>query len=184
MVAATPKPSSPIIERPVRPAAAEISPAIELSNEPMHSLDRIGTRKVERVVIGESDIPANVVVSDAPLEKKQYHEEESNDLEETTERAVFKTEPLESENKGQAPVEEMKLTNDYCEVDNKPHGDLSQHYYNPSFGEETSIRDEEMPEFDMNTSLPLAKPQMAESRKVKGKKSRFNILGWFKKSKS
>ena len=184
-VGASPKPS-PIIEKPARQTISEIAPAVELSSEPIGTLDKIGTRKVEKVVIDENDIPANVVVSDVPAEKKQYHEPEEakDDFEETTERAVFKTEPLEGENKSQPGHEEIKLTNDYCEVDNKQHGDMSDHYYNPSFGEETAIRDDEMPEFNMNSSLPLAKPQMAESRKVKNKKSKFNLMGWFKKPKS
>jgi signal recognition particle receptor subunit beta len=183
VIIGAPSKPSPIVEKPVKQHAAEISPAVELSNEPVHTFDKIGTRKVERVIIGENDIPANVVVSDTPVEKKSYHEQEKDDFEETTERAVFKTEPLESESKTQVP-EEMKITNDYCEVENKPQSEIGDHYYNPSFGEETSIRDDEMPEFNMNSSLPLAKPQMAESRKVKNKKSKFNIMGWFKKSKS
>lgn len=181
LVGATPRPS-PIIEKPSRPVAGEISPAVEVASEPISIFDRIGTSKIEPVVIGENDIPANVVISDTPVEKKLYQEPENNNFEETTEKAVFKTEPLESDNKHQSAGEEIRLTNDYCEVDSKPNSNHSQHYYNPSFGEETAIRDEEMPEFDMNSSMPLAKPQMAESRKVKGKKSRFNILGWFKKS--
>jgi mutual gliding-motility protein MglA len=185
VVAAQTRPS-PIIERPVKQSVAEITPAVELSAEPINTFDKIGTRKVERVVIGENDIPANVVVSDAPVEKKSYHEPEAekDDFEETTERAVFKTEPLENENKNHIVPDEIKLTNDYCEVEQKPHSDTAEHYYNQSYGEETVIRDDEMPEFNMNSSMPLAKPQMAESRKVKNKKSKFNIMGWFKKSKN
>ena len=172
------------IERPARVAAEEIAPAVEVPNEAIGSFDRIGTRKVESVAMTENDSPGNVVVSDHPPEKRPFHEEmrDNHDLEETTEKAVFKTESLENENKGNYAADDIKLTNDYCEVDSKAPSRTPKSYYESTFGEETVIRDEEeIPEFDMKSSMPLAKPQMAESRKVKGKKSRFNILGWFKK---
>ncbi len=162
----------------VEPVAA----AVEVPEPEVHSGDRIGTRKVEAAIIGDSEIPARVVVSDAPVEKKPAHEEHRNgdNLEETTERAVLQGERTDTAIKTPVEPEELSLTNDYCEVDSKPQPEAPKYVYGRTLIEDDS---DSVSEIDLKGPMMLAKPQMAESRKVKGKRGRFNILGWFKKSK-
>jgi signal recognition particle receptor subunit beta len=157
-----------------------ISPAVEVPQPRIKSSDKIGTNNVESAVI--SDIPARVVVSDAQDDQNNEHEEAKPhyDLEETTERAVIRDEPVEADTQSPVETENIGITNDYQDVD--PHVQSAQTKVWPSYGGESGDSDD-MNNIKMKSSLPLRKPQMAESRKVRNKGSKFSLFGWLKKSK-
>ncbi len=167
----------------------------ELSDK---SSDRIGTSQVESAAISVSDtpsraatpdmpsraagsdIPARVVVSDAPDDSDRDHEESGpgNDFEETTERAVIQGEPAESGTKGVDVPQEPGLTHDFADSDYQTQDGETKLWGSPVSGSKFN----ELSDLNLNSHLPLRKPQMAESRKVKNK-GKFNLFGMFKKSK-
>jgi mutual gliding-motility protein MglA len=171
-----------IIEAPQVIKPEIMARGVELGETGIKSGDKIGTRSIESSVI--SDIPGRVVVSDSPDDKNHHHDEpEAPDhLEETTERAVIQGEPLESTPKNINVGQDFGLTHDYSDVEPKP--DVAQTNAWPNYGGGFSEdEDDELADINLKSSLPLRKPQMAESRKVKNKTGKFNIFGWFKKSK-
>jgi mutual gliding-motility protein MglA len=174
--------SPKIIEVPQPTKPEVIAQGVELNESRVQAGDKIGTRSVETSVI--SDIPARVVVSDSQDDKNHPHDETetADHLEETTERAVIQGEPLESGTKNIVVGQDFGLTHDYSEVEVKP--DVAQTSAWPNYGGGFSDDDDdELADINLKSSLPLRKPQMAESRKVKNKTGKFNIFGWFKKSK-
>jgi signal recognition particle receptor subunit beta len=179
-----PKPPAPAFTEPIEspaPIKSEvISPAVEVPQPRIRSSDMIGTNNVESAVI--SDIPARVVVSDAPEDTSNDHEQVKphEDLEETTEKAVIKDEPVELDTRSPIQTEDLKLTNEYHDVD--PHAQTAETRVWPSYGRGFGESDE-MSNINLKSSLPLRKPQMAESRKVKNKGGKFSLFGWLKKSK-
>jgi mutual gliding-motility protein MglA len=171
-----------IIEAPQPVKSEVIAQGVELGESRVQAGDKIGTRSVETSVI--SDIPGRVVVSDSPEEKGHPHDEPEtvDHLEETTERAVIQGEPLESGGKNINVSQDFGLTHDYSEVDAK--ADVAQTNAWPNYGGGFSDdEDDELADINLKSSLPLRKPQMAESRKVKNRTGKFNIFGWFKKNK-
>jgi mutual gliding-motility protein MglA len=163
-----------------------VASGVELPGQNIFNDDKIGTRKVESVTIAEQEVAANVVVSDHRDEKKLSREEvgKNGDLEETTERAVLHGDTPETESK--TVESELGMTNDYCEVEAKSKPNPAKYYYDSLPGNSDSFNEEDtaISNFDLKSSLPLAKPQMAESRKVKGRRGGFNIFGWFKRNKN
>jgi signal recognition particle receptor subunit beta len=188
--APAPKPERPRV--PQAPAmAAEVSApsegvrAVEVPLEPSRSKsrDRIGTQDVEPAIIKDPDTPGNVVVSDGADEPKPYYEipEEKDDLEETTERSVLHNDFHETGTKKSPDLENLPLTNEYSEVEEKPvrkkKSFVLDSDYDPSRSDDTVL----VPEIDLRSPMALGRPQMAESRKVKGKKRR-GFFGLFKGS--
>jgi signal recognition particle receptor subunit beta len=168
------------VESPTPMKSEVISPAVELPQSRISSSDKIGTHNVESAVI--SDIPARVVVSDAPDDHNNDQEEAkpTYDLEETTERAVIRDEPVEAETQRAIETEDIGLTNDYQDVSPHQHSAPTRAW--PSYGGGLA-ESEEMNNSNLKSSLPLRKPQMAESRKVRNKGGKFSLFGWLKKSK-
>jgi hypothetical protein len=156
-----------------------IDSAVEVPANRIKSSDKIGTSQVESAVI--SDIPARVVVSDAPEDENHDHEESEiqSNVEETTERAEIKEEepePVASEAViGQVPG----LTNQYYDSESEVQSTQPKSW--PSYGGMDDS--DELSTINLKSPLPLRKPQMAESRKVKNKGGKFNLFGWLKKSK-
>jgi hypothetical protein len=171
-----------IVETPSVFKIEKVNPAEEIPGPDISSNDQIGTRKVEAAIISDPETSARIVVSDHPSEKKSSHDETRNSyaVDETTERAILQPEAPEPEPKAPAEPAELNLTNDYCEVDKKPESPQPNYLYGGGIkdDEATTITD-----IDLTGPMVLGKPQMAESRKVKGKRGHFNIMGWFKKSK-
>lgn len=157
--------------------------AVEVPATPVRSTDRISTPNVERAVISEPEVPANVVVSDAVDERRSAREEhvEQEVVEERTERATMEGDGTDSGYKEKYDVGHLPLTNDYSDFERKqperPSGFTHAHDYNFSGSGDYSS---DVPEINLKANLPLKKPQMAESRKVKGKKKKFGLFGLFR----
>jgi len=173
------------VERPAAPAAPVFNginaAATEVPTLSVSSADRIGTRDLEPAVI--SDIPANVVVSDAHDERKAYREEipERESSDEPIEKAVLKGDSTDTAMKDKYDVGHLPITQDYSEPDHRAHNRASTFASSQDYG--YNISDDEpthVPDISLKGNLPLRKPQMAESRKVKGKKRKFTFFGLFK----
>lgn len=130
-------------------------------------------------IVKDSGHHANVVVNDTP-EPDERAEDADDDVEETTERSVLRDEHEEPD----APLTPVgrhpDVLDDYV-------GERKSEY-TPLYGEpEKSLSfDEEATQISdlrLKEPLVLGRPQMAESRKVKGKKGKFGLFGVFKKKK-
>jgi hypothetical protein len=194
-VAAGPNPSVPVkphrenaaerpksIEKPQTHVYDSISEAVELPGESVRSRDRIGTRNIEPAVIADVDSSTNVVVNDYPRPHHEIHEEKE-DLEETTEKSVLKNGFTESETKTPSGDEELGLTHEFSEVDERKPARKKSPYVLDDYAESHADDTVLVPEIDLRTPMALGRPQMAESRKVKGKRRNFNFFGLFKGSK-
>ena len=130
-------------------------------------------------IVRQSATHTNVVVSDAP-ESEEFYNEPAEDMEETTEKSVFKEDVEE-------PGGDAKFARKHPDViDDQP--EAGDSIYQPLYGgsSDGQVFDEEatqLSNFSMREPLILSKPQMAESRKVKGKKGKFGFFGVFKKKK-
>ena len=132
----------------------------------------------------DSDTLANVVVSDSQnLPDATEDEEGEDDLEETTERAVLRDENnIDDKDYQHTGSTNHGITG--AEDDTEGEGNVGAPLYDKKGGdfnfdeEATQVSD-----LNLKNPLPLGKPQMAESRKVKNKHRKFGLLGIFKKSK-
>ena len=130
----------------------------------------------------DSDTLANVVVSDSQnLPDEEEEETKDGDLEDTTERAILKDETAVDE-KGEEEPESLKDA-EYGEPDDSDKESVREPLYERS-SEDQSFDEEatQLSDLNLKNPLPLGKPQMAESRKVKNKRRKFGLLGIFKKS--
>jgi hypothetical protein len=136
--------------------------------------------KITSISNGESELPANVVVSDVREETKHLKEDNSsnNNNEEHIEKAVLA---------GESPELEMALPIENDTYNEKKHIseiDVIPSYLESAFAKHNTPNDQnETLDSDLSKLAPLAKPRMAESKKVIAKKSEFNIFGWLKKPK-
>jgi hypothetical protein len=161
--------------QPVEVAAA-VSPS-ELTAEPQRTAG----------IVADSGTHANVVISDNPdnsdQEQKPIIEPVEGDANSAIEQTVLKeetnegTEEKEEDETGQEPP---------GTVDNREAGDDSLH--KPFYGglSDSEGFDEEatqISDLSLKNPLPLGKPQMAESRRVKGKKGKFGLFNIFKRRK-
>lgn len=141
-------------------------------------------RKVPGIV-EDSETLANVVVSDSQhLPGHEEVEEGETDLEETTERAVLREETVLDD--GEEEPSDILSNSDEISRDQMV-GD-SKAEREPIYGNLPGSRDfddesTQMSDLNFKNPLPLGKPQMAESRKVKNKHKKFSLKGLFKKSK-
>jgi hypothetical protein len=110
-------------------------------------------------------------------------QEDRDDLEETTERSVLKNGLNDTDSKMPAEDERLPLTNEYCETEEKkPARRKSQYVLEDDYVDTRSDDTVIVPEIDLRTPMALGRPQMAESRKVKGKRRKFTFFGLFKGS--
>lgn len=133
-------------------------------------------------IVEDSDTLANVVVSDSQnLPDEEEEETKDGDLEDTTERAILKDETAVDE-KGEEEPESLKDA-EYGEPDDSDKESVREPLYERS-SEDQSFDEEatQLSDLNLKNPLPLGKPQMAESRKVKNKRRKFGLLGIFKKS--
>jgi len=132
-------------------------------------------------IVAEADTHTNVVVSDSSdQEPKPVAEPVEKNADSAIEQAVLKDDingTTEEEDTGQ---EHPDAVDDHEAGDNslyKPfYGGLSD---SEGFDEEAT----QISDLSLKTPLPLGKPQMAESRKVKGKRGKFGLFGIFRKRK-
>jgi signal recognition particle receptor subunit beta len=160
-----------------------IPPNVELAPPPVPGDDKIGTKRVEAAIIAESDTRTTVVVSDTHEDKKAHKEEtpSQESLEETTEKAVLDGEPSEPETKTEPEL--VKPVDGRYVIEDQPYRDLTEPRYGaPMTGGSFNQESTQIADFDLKSPMPLGKPQMAESRKVKGKGA-LGLFGIFRKKK-
>ncbi len=134
-------------------------------------------------IMEDSETLANVVVSDSQnLPSADDDDAEDNDLEETTERAVLKDESV-SDDKGMQQPGTMNEVDLETGDDSMKPDEVREPLYNKS-AEDQNFNEEatQISDLNLKNPLPLGKPQMAESRKVKNKHKKFGLFGIFKKS--
>ncbi|UCE66999.1 MAG: GTPase domain-containing protein [Candidatus Zixiibacteriota bacterium] len=159
------------------PETDTVSPATEEKSETEQKREIPG-------IVEDSDTLANVVVSDSQnLPDEEEEDTEDGDLEDTTERAILKEETAvdekaeeEPESSKEADYREQEDSSKESEVVREPLYERSSEDQN--FDEEAT----QISDLNLKNPLPLGKPQMAESRKVKNKRKKFGLLGMFKKS--
>ncbi len=130
-------------------------------------------------IVMQSQTHTNVVVSDMP-ESEESRGEDSDDIEETTEKSVLREDP---EDNGKNATS-SRIHPDIIDDDSEAREPM----YKPLYGgaEEKHSFDEESTQLsDLRLKQPLAlgKPQMAESRKVKERRGILGLFGGFKKKK-
>jgi hypothetical protein len=169
--------------------AAALVDSREVAIEPIRTRDRVATRdrdriatnNVESAAMTDTDLPARVVVSDIASEGKPYElDEEEAEVDETIEKSELKNGLNESDTKIENAYESLPLTHDYSQAEEKPAPQKSKYVLDPDYNaasDDTVL----VPEIDLRTPMPLGRPQMAESRKVKGKKK--GLFGWLTSSK-
>jgi len=174
---ATPKPAA----KPESSTASNKEPvAVGVQSEPPKAQSR--TEK-EPEIIKQSSTHTNVVVSDMPDSEERFESEPEvgEDIEETTEKSVLKDES-ENASKGAASLPK------HPDVIMDDSSDESETLYKPLYGGSVKQQpfDEEATQISnlkLKEPLILGKPQMAESRKVKGRKGILGLFGGFKKRK-
>ncbi len=128
-------------------------------------------------IVKDSDTMANVVVSDSQALPEAV-EDNADNTEETTERSVLKEVSLDNGESGDSEERSGNAADDDSgEISRGPiYGTIDD---GNSFDEEAT----QLSNLSLKNPLSLAKPQMAESRKVKGKKGKSGLFGLFGKSK-
>ena len=140
-------------------------------------------RKVPGIV-EDSDVLANVVVSDSQkLPDEEERVADNGDLEETTERAILKDELAVAKDinkpEPESDREERVADESYEESKREREPIYDRSSENKRFDEEAT----QFSNLCLKNPLPLGRPQMAESRKVRNKHKKFNLFGLFKKTK-
>jgi signal recognition particle receptor subunit beta len=178
--------SSDTVPKIVKPQPVAVSASEESSPPSAESIDqppaRQGqSRSIKPGIMADSDTRANVVVSDSSdQESTAVAEPAENNIESTTEQAVLKDEVDGATEDGEVGQERPDVVNDSQPGDGSLHGSsygsLSN---NEGFDEEST----QVSDLSLKNPLPLGRPQMAESRKVKGRKGGFSLFGIFRKRK-
>ena len=167
--------------RPVDVAAPESSSQLSSEKTDQAPVQASEPRRATPGIMAESETLANVVVSDSPdQEQKPVAEPVEEGTDSVTEQTVLK-----EENNGATKEEETEQEHPDSE-DNREAGDDS--LYKPFYGglSDSDGFDEEatqISDLSLKSPLPLGKPQMAESRKVKGRKGKLGFFSLFRKRK-
>jgi len=136
-------------------------------------------------IVEDSETLANVVVSDSQkLPDEDDEGANEGDLEETTERAVLNAETVlddDEEKQSESPddTDGQRTEESYKESESTREPIYGTSSEDRGFDEEAT----QISDLNLKNPLPLGKPQMAESRKVKNKRKKFSLMGIFKKSK-
>jgi signal recognition particle receptor subunit beta len=162
--------------------ASDNQPVVEQHAEEAPQEDESESKRQVAGIVEDSEVLANVVVSDSQkLPNDEDESAEENNLEDTTERAVLQEESDMVGGRSRGAVDhqrEIQLSDKYEEesgsVREPIYGTLPQ---NDGFDEEST----QISNLNLKNPLPLGKPQMAESRKVKNKRRKFSLFGLFKK---
>ncbi len=180
------KPSAPKAEA-VRAAAmqtlVEEKISVPQSTEmgiPIHEIEDNDEPSAPPAIVSEAEVHTTVVVSDNP--EKQNGEQtaqKKDDLEETTERSILKDESPSSEIQPEVAAETKSIKKSKYVLDDIPDDVLyGKKAQKENFDEEAT----QISEIVIKNPLPLGKPQMAESRKIRAKKGKFSLFKWLKKS--
>lgn len=161
-------------------AQAESSPpaAESIDQPPAHSAE---SGNVAPGIMADSDTRANVVVSDSSdRESKPVAGPAESNADSATEQAVLKDD-------AEGTTEEEEIGQKHPDVVNDREAE-DDSLHEPSYGSLSNKEgfDEEatqVSDLSLKSPLPLGRPQMAESRKVKGRKGGFSLFGIFRKRK-
>jgi len=171
----------------IKPAAEEGQAAAKtLSTGQTELSSSTGKAPVEVPgIVEDSETLANVVVSDSQkLPDEDDEGANEGDLEETTERAVLNAETVlddDEEKQSESPddTDGQRTEESYKESESTREPIYGTSSEDRGFDEEAT----QISDLNLKNPLPLGKPQMAESRKVKNKRKKFSLMGIFKKSK-
>ena len=171
--------------QPVGVAAPQSSPQISADKTEQEPVQSPEQRREIPGIEADSDTHTNVVVSDSPdQEPKPVAEPVGKDTDSAIEQTVLKEEIKEEINDTKEEEEAGQKHPDA--VDDRETGDDSQ--YKPFYSglSDSEGFDEEatqISDLSLKSPILLGKPQMAESRRVKGKKRRFGLFSLFRKRK-
>jgi signal recognition particle receptor subunit beta len=177
--------SQPVVQSEPAPVSAEpeTPPKAEatIEKEPKKAKEKQpeAVKESEPEIMKDPNTHANVVVSDY-TDYDDPVAEKKDDVEETTERSVLKDDSDEVDEEVPPGKQHPDVLDDYQEESEPP----SRPLYGGDDGK-ASFDDEatQISDLTLKDPLTLNKPQMAESRKVKDKRSLFNLFGAFKKKK-
>lgn len=135
-------------------------------------------------IMRESELMTNVVVSDTPQEVDESGEiEQEEDIEETTEHAVLKDEAEEVETSSSSKRHHPDILDadklDFLKTKQMKHVREIDEEDAGQSRQSVKIDEEEVAD-PKQTGQSFTKPQMAESKKVKGK-NKPGLFGWLKK---
>lgn len=175
-------PPTPLMPDPPPVAEPDSGPVLDQAPDIAQQEEEAESKRQVAGLVEDSEVLANVVVSDSQnLPQEDDEAPEENNLEDTTERAVLKDEAEISAAREQENTEankEVELPDGYGEepksVPEPIYGTLPE---NDGFDEEST----QISDLNLKNPLPLGKPQMAESRKVKNKRRKFSLFGLFSK---
>ena len=175
----TPEQTMPAQAEPVFSSveSAKLSP--EITTEPAAAISSKPAEKPTIMTESENIVNVNVVVSTTDEDTKEPIQEPTQDnLEETTEHSVLAEDTNE-------PVDSVSTIKHHPDVlDAEKLKDI----YTPNTPESESFNEQNYDEEATTIADPhqtghlMAKPQMAESKKVKDKK-KIGLFGWLKKKK-
>lgn len=167
--------------QPVSVAAPQSSPQISADKTDQAPVQPPEQRRSIPDIEADSDTHTNVVVSDSPdQEPKPVAESVEKDTASTIEQTVLKEEINDTKEEEEAGQEHPDAEDD------RETGDDSQ--YKPFYSglSDSEGFDEEatqISDLSLKSPMQLGKPQMAESRRVKGKKRMFGLFSLFRKRK-
>jgi signal recognition particle receptor subunit beta len=136
-------------------------------------------------IVEDSEMLANVVVSDSPTLPNENDENDADDdLEQTTERGVLREETVLDDKEEQAvEAPDQAVDTEVQDPGTKSEGVREPLYDRSSDDQNFDEEATQISDLNLKNPLPLGRPQMAESRKVKNKHKKFGLFGIFKKSK-
>lgn len=178
--------SSEAAPKIVKPQTVGVAVPASLPQQSAEKIEQAPTqasdpRRATPGIVAESDTRANVVVSDSPdQEQIPAPEPVEKEADSTIEQTVLKEEINDEKEEAGGGQEHPDA------VDDRETGDdsLYKPFYNglsdsEGFDEEAT----QVSDLSLKSPLPLGKPQMAESRKVKGKGGKFSLFNIFRKRK-
>jgi len=186
VAAHSPEPSRPAPRQPapepVMEDRHEITKGIEFSTAGQQSQAPPAQKETPPEMMSEPGTHTNIVVSDTSTEKEEddFSATQSAPLHsEVIERSILSDDSGELV-AAKEKIEELKNTSSRSKyvIEDVPWGASNKPLTSHSFDDEAT----QISDLSLKNSLPLAKPQMAESRKVKAKRGKFSLFGWLKKS--
>lgn len=168
--------------QPVSVAAPALSPQPSAENTDQATVQPPEQKHAIPRIEADSDTHTNVVVSDSPdQEPKPVAEPVGRDTDSAIEQTVLKEEINDTKEEEEEAEQKHPDAGDDRETGDDS---LYKPFYNglsdsEGFDEEAT----QISDLSLKSPMPLGKPQMAESRRVKGKKGRFSFFNLFRKRK-
>jgi signal recognition particle receptor subunit beta len=168
--------------RPVGATVSASSPQISSEKTDQAPVQTPESRRSTPGIVAESGTRANVVVSDSP---DQEQVPASETVEKQADSAIEQTVLKEEVSEEKGPEEESEEKYPEATDDEETEDDSSFKPAHSSLSDSEGFDEEatQISDLSLKSPLPLGKPQMAESRRVKGKKGKFGLFNIFKKKK-